>query len=241
MGLRVDAVADGAEAVKALEQIPYDLVLMDVQMPEMDGIEATRQIRDSKTNVQNHAIPIIAMTAHAMQGDREKYLKAGMNDYVSKPVSPNELAEKLCQWLGYGRNVSKASEGQDATTTGTCGEVFDKDGFLERLMGDVEMAQAVIEVFLEDIPRQIESLKASLEAGDAEAIERIVHGIKGAAANVGGEALRELASQIEEACRDGNVDYAYKHCWELEAEFSTLKKCNSTLQCPISLYKRHSE
>ena len=100
LGLRADAVANGAEAVKALETIPYDLVLMDVQMPEMDGLEATRRIRNPQSAVvQITRIPIIAMTAHAMQGDRERCLEAGMNDYVSKPVSPQALAEALEKWL----------------------------------------------------------------------------------------------------------------------------------------------
>jgi signal transduction histidine kinase/CheY-like chemotaxis protein len=98
-GLRVDAVADGAEAVKALESLPYDLVFMDVQMPVMDGVEATRQIRDPRSKVLNSAIPVIAMTAHAMQGDREWCLDMGMNDYVAKPVSPAALAEVVARWL----------------------------------------------------------------------------------------------------------------------------------------------
>ena len=99
LGLRADAVADGAEAVKALEAIPYDLVLMDVQMPEMDGLVATRVIRDPLSAVRNHQVPIIAMTAHAMQGDLEKCLEAGMNDYVTKPVFPQALVEVLLKWL----------------------------------------------------------------------------------------------------------------------------------------------
>jgi PAS domain S-box-containing protein len=99
LGLYGDAVANGAEAVHALEILPYDLVLMDVQMPEMDGLEATQHIRDPQSMVRNHQVPIIAMTAHAMQGDREKYLKAGMNDYVSKPVSLKALGEVLEKWL----------------------------------------------------------------------------------------------------------------------------------------------
>jgi CheY-like chemotaxis protein/signal transduction histidine kinase len=99
MGLHADAVANGAEAVKALESLPYDLVLMDVLMPEMDGFEATRQIRNPFTMVRNHEIPIIAMTANAMKGDREKCLEVGMNDYVSKPVSPQALADVLEKWL----------------------------------------------------------------------------------------------------------------------------------------------
>ena len=103
LGLRADAVANGAEVVTALETLPYDLVLMDVQMPVMDGLEATRRIRDPQSTVRNHAVPIIAMTAHAMQGDQEACLQAGMNDYVSKPVTPQALAASLEKWLGTGR------------------------------------------------------------------------------------------------------------------------------------------
>ncbi len=98
-GLKADAVANGAEAVTALATIPYDLVLMDVQMPVLDGLAAARQIRDPATPIHNHAVPIIAMTANAMQGDREQCLAAGMNDYVSKPVRPQALAEALAHWL----------------------------------------------------------------------------------------------------------------------------------------------
>jgi CheY-like chemotaxis protein len=92
-------VANGVEAVKALETLPYDLVLMDVQMPEMNGLEATRQIRNPQSAVRNHKIPIIAMTANAMQGDRETCLEAGMNDYISKPIFPKALADALEKWL----------------------------------------------------------------------------------------------------------------------------------------------
>jgi CheY-like chemotaxis protein len=100
LGFRADAVADGAEAVRALATSPYDLVLMDVQMPVMDGFEATQIVRSGKENILNPDIPIIAMTAHAMQGDRERCLAAGMDDYVAKPVLPQALAEKLAKWLG---------------------------------------------------------------------------------------------------------------------------------------------
>ena len=117
MGLRADAVANGAEALKALEALPYDLVLMDVQMPEMDGMEATRRIRDPRSAVSNPRIPIIAMTAHAMQGDRERCLQGGMDDYVSKPVSPRALAEALDRWLPPGP-ATKADPGPCADNRG---------------------------------------------------------------------------------------------------------------------------
>jgi len=99
LGLHADIAADGAEAVRALEKVSYDLVFMDVQMPVMDGMAAARQIRNPESAVLNHDVPIIAMTAHAMQGDREKCLQAGMNDYISKPISRRHLAELLQKWL----------------------------------------------------------------------------------------------------------------------------------------------
>ena len=97
MGFRADAVANGREAVKAVEDMPYDLVLMDCQMPEMDGYKATREIRNSKSEIRN--LPIIALTANAMKGDREKCINAGMNDYLAKPLSPKVLADMLKKWL----------------------------------------------------------------------------------------------------------------------------------------------
>jgi CheY-like chemotaxis protein len=99
LGLRADAVGNGLEAIEALKTIPYDLVLMDVQMPLMDGLEATRRIRDAASPVLDRWIPIIAMTANAMQGDRETCLQAGMDDYVAKPVKAEALAEALARWL----------------------------------------------------------------------------------------------------------------------------------------------
>ncbi|MBA4395324.1 MAG: hypothetical protein C0407_17370, partial [Desulfobacca sp.] len=99
LGYRGEAVANGAEALRSLQEIPYNLVLMDCQMPEMDGYEATRRIRNPDSMVLNRRIPIIAMTAYSMKGDREKCLDAGMNDYLSKPVNPKEVAEVLERWL----------------------------------------------------------------------------------------------------------------------------------------------
>jgi signal transduction histidine kinase/CheY-like chemotaxis protein len=103
-GYRADAVANGQEAVGALEMIPYDLVLMDVQMPEMDGFEATAEIRNPNSEVIDHDIPIVAMTAHAMKGDREHCLKVGMNDYLTKPVDPRAMLEMLEKWLDFGKD-----------------------------------------------------------------------------------------------------------------------------------------
>ena len=99
LGYQVDIVANGQETIEALRLIPYDLVLMDCQMPEMDGFEATRLIRRAESKVLNCRIPIIAMTASAMKGDKERCLSAGMNDFIAKPVRMTELERMLAAWL----------------------------------------------------------------------------------------------------------------------------------------------
>jgi PAS domain S-box-containing protein len=210
LGLRCDAVANGAEAVRALETVPYDLVLMDVQMPEMDGLEATRLIRDPRSAVRNHGIPVIAMTAHAMQGDREACLAAGMNDYLSKPVTPLALAEAMEKWLP----TVPAHHGP---------AVFEREALLERLMGDEELAQTVLGHFLEDIPHQIRTLRDLLDAENTAGVERQAHTIKGAAANIGAEALRAVALQMEEAGKTGDLAAVRACASDLEMQFEWLK------------------
>ena len=115
MGLTADAVANGREVIQALATMPYDVVLMDVQMPEMDGLEATRCIRDPASAVRNHDIPVIAMTAHTLQGYRQRCLEAGMNDYLAKPVSPQALATMLERWLPPGEEATPATTPLAAT------------------------------------------------------------------------------------------------------------------------------
>ncbi len=222
LGLRADAVANGAEALKALESIPYDLVLMDVLMPVMDGIEATRQIRDPQSEVRNHAIPIIAMTAQAMQGDRECCLEAGMNDYVSKPVSPRALADVLARWLPQMKDEKGAGKTPDEKTDDR--PIWDRARMLERLMGDENVVKAVIGGFLDDIPRQIEALRGYLDAGEAPGAVRQAHAIKGASASVSGEALCARAFEIEKAAKAGDLGYAAAHMDGLEREFVRLKE-----------------
>jgi CheY-like chemotaxis protein/HPt (histidine-containing phosphotransfer) domain-containing protein len=238
MGLNAEAVANGAEALKALETIPYDLVLMDVQMPEMDGYEATRQIRNPQSAVINHGIPVIAMTAHAMQGDRERCLEAGMNDYLSKPVDPRALSEALDKWLPKENaecgmrndNCGNRKEGIEeegspsSLSTHHSLLIFDRAGMMARLMHDEELALTVVAGFLEDIPLQIAALKNCLETGDAPGAERQAHSIKGAAANVGGESLREVALEMERAGKAGEMNVVKARMADLDAQFDRLKQ-----------------
>ncbi|HXG35244.1 MAG TPA: response regulator [Bryobacteraceae bacterium] len=229
LGLRADAVANGAEAVKALQSIPYDVVLMDVEMPEMDGLEATRRIRSGQSGAQRQQVPIVAMTAHALHGDRERCLQAGMNDYLAKPVELSALIRTLDHWLpkdpAPAENPPPATTGQSSAPAGVpASVVFDKAGVLARLMHDEELARKVTQAFLDDTPRQIEALRQYLQSGDLIRLERQAHSIKGASASVGGEALRVAAWELERAAKAGDLGAAKTCLPKLEQEFDRLKQ-----------------
>jgi CheY-like chemotaxis protein/HPt (histidine-containing phosphotransfer) domain-containing protein len=225
-GLSADVVANGREALEALKTLPYDLVLMDVQMPEMDGLEATRRIRDPQTAIPNRSIPVIAMTANAMQGDQEMCLAAGMNDYIAKPVSPAALAGAIEKWLpeeGGSRN-EQAGNTESSLRTPPATLIWDRAAMLERLMGDEDLARTIREGFLNDIPQQIARLKEYLEAGDAASAARQAHTIKGAASNVGAEALRAVAFELEKAGQAGDLGAVNARMDILEAAFDQLRR-----------------
>ncbi len=230
LGLRADAVANGAEAVKALELIAYDLVLMDVQMPEMDGYEATQRIRDTRSAVLNHQVPVIAMTAHAMAGDRESCLSAGMNDYIPKPISAEILAEALEKYLPSEAGIkynpedeSKGEMGSPADEKFDSTGIFDRTSMLERMMGDENLAMMIMKGFLEDIPKQIYTMQQFLDSGDAAGVERQAHTIKGAAANVSAEALSALAQEMEKAGKAGDLKVVNNKMGEVTAAFEQLR------------------
>ena len=190
----VDVVASGVEALKALEKIPYDLVLMDVHMPEMDGLEATRRIRDAKSTVRNHLIPVVAMTASAMKGDREMCLDAGMNDYISKPINRAELVRVLEQWAApqpAEKTIPPEAKASPAD------RVFDRPSLLERVGGDEEICAEILKSFVEDVPERLKEMENSLVQGDNEYIEARGTPVKGAAGNVSALMLREAASRLE--------------------------------------------
>jgi len=225
LGLRADAVANGAEAVHALESIPYDLVLMDMRMPVMDGIEATKQIRNPQSAVLNHDIPIIALTANAMQSDRERCLAVGMNDFVSKPIIKGVLRNALNRWLRTD-DFAAATATEHGVPSGTPENalvVFDRSSVLLRLEGDDELAQIVFAEFLEDIPQQIQALKDLVKKGDIAGCARQAHAIRGASASVGGEGLQKIATEMEKAADSGNLEIANIRMNDLDAQFLLLR------------------
>jgi HPt (histidine-containing phosphotransfer) domain-containing protein len=174
------------------------------------------------------------MTAHALQGDREKCLDAGMNGYVTKPVSPQALAEALdkCLPKGTASTPDQAPREPEGTTPVAARKpetpVFDRAGMMARLMDDENLARKVAGVFLADFPRQIEALLRYLEARDTTNTERVAHTIKGASANVGGERLRTVAFEMEKAAKAGDLNAVTARIAELEAEFDLLQPAMAT-------------
>jgi PAS domain S-box-containing protein len=205
LGFRVDAVADGKEALQALSDIPYDLVLMDCQMPEMDGFEATRLIRSGYAGQERRNITIVAMTAYALKGDKEKCIDAGMDAYISKPVKPEELEKVLDQVLHIGDTedviIATGDNGVEHTEEYK-NMVFDEAGFIYRLSGDTGIAEELLSLFQIDIPQQLGALKQAIEKGDSAAVEQLAHRIKGASANVSAYRLQNAAMTLEHYLRN---------------------------------------
>ena len=227
LGLRADAVADGREALEALRAIPYDLVLMDVQMPEIDGLEATRQIRNPQSAILNRNIPVIAMTAHTMAGAREKCLNAGMNGYVSKPIDPLALANELEKWIGKNMpgipKVASLEKEKAPDDEATVFRIFDRPTLLKRLMDDEGLAETIVAGFLDDMPKQMAALRSFVENGQAEQAGGQAHKIKGGAGNVTALAFQETADDMERAGKAGDMASLQKLLPELEQRFLQLK------------------
>jgi CheY-like chemotaxis protein/HPt (histidine-containing phosphotransfer) domain-containing protein len=221
MGYRADAVASGLEVLRALETIPYTLVLMDMQMPEMDGIEATGQIRNGKRVIQNPEIPIIALTAHAGKRDQERCLGAGMNDFLTKPVQPDELAKVISRWLpGNGEIPRRQAAKKVLEQEGD----FDRTALLERLGGDKGTYEEIIALFLQDAHGQIQSLEEALSSGDGTKAQRQAHTLKSASGNVGAVGLNKVALEIEKACENGDLREAIKMLPMIQTKLEDLKE-----------------
>jgi PAS domain S-box-containing protein len=205
MGYRVTCVPGATEALDALAQRTFDVVLMDVQMPEVDGLAATRAIRSGATQVLDPNVPIVALTAHAMASDRQRCLAAGMNDYLTKPMDAELLSSALRRWTGDSHKAGPAPAA-DLPDAPSPAAVFDREALLGRLMGDETLMARVLNGFRQDIPKRLDELASNLDAANTEVVRRVAHTIKGASANVGATALRATAAEAEAAARDNALD-----------------------------------
>ncbi len=201
-GHTVDAVANGRDAVAAVGTNKYDLVLMDVQMPVMDGFAATAAIRQMSGPAR--AIPIIAMTAHAMAGDREKCIEAGMDDYASKPIVPRELFATIDRWsAGILPETSAASVPEKAPPDEN--GPIDFDDALDRFDGDREFLDELLGDFQSQAIDILNAIRSAIDSRDAEALRYQAHTLKGAAANLGATALSAAAFELEKIGKAGSV------------------------------------
>jgi len=235
-GVSAEAVSNGEEAVEAVTARPYDLVLMDVQMPVMDGLTATRRIRRLTGTVAR--IPVVALTANAMQGDAAICLEAGMDDYLSKPINARKLLDTIARFTppaaddavdGTGQATSpppKAELGPATVNTEKIEELRDalgKDGFA-----------LLLETFFGDSPRHLDLLRAAIARGDRTGIEREAHILKGSAANVGFDRVADTAHYLVAAARRGDLDALTATAGERVAnELSAARKAAATLVATV--------
>ncbi|TYT74007.1 PAS domain S-box protein [Desulfobotulus mexicanus] len=249
-GIRADSVTNGLEALQSLENQTYDLILMDVMMPEMDGLAATEKIRkqelqgwlpdnvipgtDLPFSFPRKKTPIVAMTAGAMPKDRERCLEAGMDDYIAKPVHPDELSRVLAKWLGgvtpddtfdtsSGAFLYLPEENESSHLSGIKSfPVFNRSALLSQLMHDEDLFKKIIKISIGSLFLLIQELQAALETDNGPAVHLQIHTVKAMASSINADALCVLAKKMEEAAKDGDMDTVRKGVAALEREFEKL-------------------
>jgi two-component system, sensor histidine kinase and response regulator len=199
-GHTVTCANNGKDAVHLweLQQSPkFDIVLMDVQMPVMDGLQATAYIREKERESGAH-VPIVAMTAHAMKGDRERCLEGGMDGYISKPITPGGLAKAIAEALSISAIV------KPAPGVATKGEKMDEQ-MLARFGGDADLLKELAELFMQSCPQMLEDIQAALLKRDGKALEIAAHSLKGSVGNFFSQGARDTAQKLELVGRSGNL------------------------------------
>jgi PAS domain S-box-containing protein len=228
-GHTVEVAANGHEALAALERASFDgfdLVLMDVQLPEMDGFQATAAIREKEKAMGKH-LPIVAMTAHAMKGDRERCLEAGMDGYVSKPLQASELFEAI---EGVGR-VPRESGGRGRASSG---EVLDRAAALARVDGDAELLSELARLFLRELPRMWSEIRKAVEKRDGEALARATHALKSSVGNFAAQRAVEAARRLEMMGSQGDLTQVEEAIRVLAAEIERLKPALADLATVVA-------
>ena len=219
----------GREAVEALEKQPFDVVLMDVQMPEMDGMEATAEIRRREREKGAGRTPIIAMTAHAMKGDRERCLAAGMDGYVSKPIQTQELFAALASVAPSEPSAAPAAPAEAPAAPAEEAPLLDQTEALGRVGGDWDLLKSLAEVFFDSYPAQLAQLREAVGRGDAPTVYRLAHTLVGAVGIFGAKPAVETAARLERMGREGNLAGAEEAWKGLDAALTRLKPALTAL------------
>ncbi|TWU05204.1 Signal transduction histidine-protein kinase BarA [Symmachiella macrocystis] len=252
-GYTCHIVANGRLALETVRNERYDLVLMDCQMPEMDGLEATRAIREFESGISNQqskTLPIVALTASALTGERERCLAAGMNGYLSKPLDPVRLIETIEAHLSQGDQTSpQVDDGHDAScpSDDSCDEsdletksnnedsadVLDVDGLLRRCNGKLELAERLLGKFHDRLDGDLQKIEDSVESCDLKRTATLAHALKGSSSNLSAERIRQAATDLEEVARTDDVADLYQFLEQLKTE------CELFLNMEPTLSKHH--
>jgi len=222
LGYQVEIAVNGMQSLNALAESHFDLFLMDCEMPEMDGYEATRRIRHSPASPENSRIPVVAITANAFASDREKCLQAGMNDYIAKPIDLRQLANVLEKWVVAPISAGELERPSQHTHAAT-ENIFAQEELLTRLMGDKGLAFRAVAAFLQDAPLQLQTLSDTLGRGDAKAALLQAHTLGGAAATVSAAGMNAACSEVQAAIRKMELSRALAMLPNLHAQFELLK------------------
>ncbi len=214
LGYRSDVVSNGAEAVEALSRIPYQIVFMDCQMPVKDGYEASAEIRLKQNLVKNPHVVIIAMTANALKGDREKCIQAGMDDYISKPVTPASVSEVIEKWSA--RILS-----EDPPVLDTEG-VFDRTKLEEDFDGDMDTVREVLRLFLNTARGNMEEIESAIRTGEHQRVKILAHTLKGSSLNIGAGVFSEAAARMEKLAGGEDLANAEVLYRVMDSEFTRL-------------------
>jgi signal transduction histidine kinase/DNA-binding response OmpR family regulator/HPt (histidine-containing phosphotransfer) domain-containing protein len=231
--LEVDIVNNGAEAVEAVSRTVYDLVLMDIQMPEMGGIEATALIRELESGRRT---PIAALTANAMQGDRERFLESGMDDYLSKPFERQDFETLVSRWLGPDRGDAVEDLDSDDIVVLDSTDALDS-GVLAQLLSvysgeRASKFQAIVAMYLEQADKMLAVLRKAVEDADAEGVIQTAHSLRSSSGNLAALQLARLCGELEQVGRSGELLGAAEHLAAVEGEYVRVAKalseaCNS--------------
>jgi len=250
-GHTVVVVADGRAALERLQQEQFDLVLMDVQMPIMDGVEATAAIRVREGQTRDW-LPVVAMTAHAMKGDREKYLAAGMDGYISKPVQKEALWE-VVEEFGRKKRSLKVPGLSDTSQASLCVDgcshsvaigqadvassgyaVFDRNAALDRVEGDSDLLGEMAAVFLENCEAMLDDVRRAAASRDTRTLERAAHALKGCLANLAADEAWHAAAHVESLGREKDLDRVPEACSQLEQAIERLRPAMDALLEPVA-------
>jgi two-component system sensor histidine kinase/response regulator len=220
-GHTISVANDGVEALSMLAAHNFDLVLMDVQMPVMDGVEATRRIREAEQGKPFH-MPIIALTAHAVKGDRERYLEAGMDEYVAKPLSRTELQRAIAGAIGRAQKPDIREQISIASAKGIGVDSLDLPQILDGLGGDENLLHQVIHQLLQDVPNNMINLGHAIQQADEQATARVAHSLKGELAYLQIRSLSLRICELEEMGKNADLQYASAAFAALDSQVSHL-------------------